>query len=466
MTTYPLAHQRSTRRLLRNLRLIALGLLLTVGGPVVAAGPFVETDATTIYTFQGENIGDGFGWVGANLGDLDGDGAADFATTAPFFGGDEARGKVYVYSGKSGKVLHTFVGEPNSRMGYTMSTAGDINQDGTPDYVVGGFGRPGRVVVFSGKDHHILLDLANPLKTPQAFGVSASGAGDVNSDGHADLVVGATRANASETITWTGRIYLYSGLDGKPLWEHLGDTPQGQLGAAVAMIGDVNGDGIPDQAAAAPGAGTHGMGEAYAFSGKDGTILYTMKATQEKASGGTFGTFFISSAGDINNDGVSDIFIGDYAAQRGDAAGTGRAYLFSGKDGAPLHVFEAEHDGDGLGPGRAIPDINGDGIPDVSLAAWTSSAAVKSGGRVYIDSGVDGKVLHTLTGAIAGDSLGVDALWLGDVNGDHNPDYMVTAVGNDFNGKDVGHVYIVSFSQKPAMTMQPILGGCQPIQPR
>lgn len=466
MTTHLRRDLRLMRRLLRNLLLITLGLLLTIGVPVVATGPFVETDVTTIHMFQGENIGDGFGWVGANLGDLDGDGAADFATTAPFFGGDEARGKVYVYSGKSGTVLNTFVGEPNSRMGYTMSTAGDTDHDGTPDYVVGGFGRPGRVVVFSGKDHQILLDLPNPQQTPQAFGISASGAGDVNGDGHADLIVGASRANASETITWTGRIYLYSGLDGKLLWEHLGATPQGRLGVGVAMIGDVNGDGIPDQAAAASGAGEHGLGEAYAFSGKDGTILYTMKPILEKASGGTFGAFFVSSAGDVNKDAISDIFIGDYAAQRGDAAGTGRGYLFSGKDGTPLHVFEAEQDGDGLGPGRAIPDVNSDGIPDISLAAWTSSAGVKSGGRVYIDSGADGKVLHSLTGAIANDSLGVDALWLGDVNSDHNPDYMVTAVGNDFAGKEVGHVYILSFNQKPAMTMQPILGGCQPIQSR
>jgi hypothetical protein len=125
-----------------------------------------------------------------------------------------------------------------------------------------------------------------------------------------------------------------------------------------------------------------------------------------------------------------------------------------------LQIFEAEADGDGLGVGRGIPDINGDGNVDLILAAWTSSAGTPSGGKVYVHSGADGALLHTVTGAIEGDSLGVDALWVGDVNGDDNPDYMVTGVGNDFNGTDVGHVYIVSFVQQPALTLQPGLAGC------
>lgn len=450
----------------RNLGLTALLVLLTVGVPVAATGPFVETDVHVIHTLHGENIGDAFGWVGANLGDLDGDGAADFGVTAPFFGGDEARGKVYIYSGRSGKLLNEVVGEPNSRTGYALNSAGDFNRDGTPDYVIGGFGRPGQVQVYSGQDHSLLLELANPQAAPQAFGVSVANAGDVNGDEQADLVVGAMRANASETITWTGRIYVLSGVDGAVIWEQLGETAQGNLGAGVSGVGDLNGDGVPDQVAAAPGAGARGLGEAYAFSGVDGSLLFTMRPTQEITSGGTFGTFFVSSAGDMNGDQTPDIFIGDYAAQRGPAAGTGRAYLFSGKDGTALHIFEAEADGDGLGPGRAIPDVNGDQVPDVSLAAWTASAGVQSGGKVYVYSGADGQLLHALSGAVEGDSLGVDMLWLGDVNGDQAPDYMATATGNDFNGSDVGHVYIISFKPQPAMTMQPLLGGCQPIQPR
>lgn len=451
------------------LRLCTLSLLcstLVIGIPVVAAGPIQETSVVILHEFHGENIGDGFGWVGANLGDLDGDGATDFATTAPFYGGEQANGKIYVYSGQTGHLLNEVVGSEGNRLGYSISTAGDVNYDGTPDYIVGGSGPANRIVVYSGIDHTILYDLTTPSGERENFGASVAGAGDVNGDGYADLLVGANRADVSATITDTGRIYLLSGSDGSVLWEETGSTPQGMLGSGLGLVGDVNADEVPDQVAAAPGAGENGLGEAYVFSGADGATLYTLRPAIEATSGGTFGTFFAAGAGDSNADGTPDIFIGDYAAVRDTAADTGRAYLYSGIDGTLLHAFEAEADGDGLGPGRGIPDINQDGYADVILAAWQASAAVPKGGKVYLYSGKDKRVLQTATGTIEQDALGVDALSVGDVNGDGAMDYMLTAVGNDFNGTAVGHVYIVTFPPKTAtITLQPILTGCQPIQP-
>lgn len=450
-------------------RTLCLGILfcsLVIGVPVRAAGPFVEADVIILHEFHGENIGDGFGWVGANLGDLDGDGVTDFATTAPFYGGDSAMGKIYVYSGQSGNLLNEAIGVEGNRFGYSISAAGDVNNDGANDYIVGGSGPANRIVVYSGADQTILHDQTTPAEAPENFGASVAGAGDVDGDGHADLFVGANRADVSATITDTGRVYLLSGSTGDVIWEHLGTTPQGLLGSGLGLVGDVNGDGTPDQVAAAPGAGEKGLGEAYVFSGMDGSILLTLTPVDEETSGATFGVFFASGAGDVNGDGTPDIFVGDYAAVRGAAPDTGRAYLYSGVDGTPIHIFEAEADGDGLGPGRGIPDINNDGHADISLAAWQSSAASAKGGKVYVHSGKDGAVLHTVTGAIEQDALGVDALSVDDVNGDGNMDYMLTAVGNDFNGTDVGHIYIVTFQTKAAtITLQPALVGCQPIQP-
>ena len=448
--------------------LVALLLALTVGVPVTADGPFAEGDVVIIHSFVGENIGDAFGWLGADLGDIDGDGANDFLLTAPFYG-ENSEGKTYVYSGQDGTLMHEIVGAAGSLLGYSARGAGDVNADGVPDYILGGPGAGGHAIVYSGADHSILLDLSE-TSTGEAFGVSVDGAGDVNADGYADLVVGAGRADVSETITDTGRIYLLSGIDGSVLWTHEGDAPQGRLGSGIGGIGDVNGDDVPDQVAAAPFAGTHG--QALVLSGTDGSLLYTLEPVSDDApvSAGTYGVFFADAAGDANGDGTPDIFVGDYAAQRGEAAGTGRAYVYSGVDGALLHMYDAENDGDGLGPGRALPDIDGDDRADLILAGWQSSAGVENGGKIYVHSGADGAVLHTVTGEIDADALGVDAFGVGDVNGDGALDYMLTAVGNDFNGADVGRAYVVTFAPMANATQSttefmPLLGGCQLVQP-
>lgn len=448
----------------RTMPLLLFSCLLLVGLPVRAQGPFVEGNIRILYEFQGEHIGDGYGWVGAALGDLNGDGFADFGTTAPFYGGDRANGKIYIYSGSDGALLNQATGIEGNRLGYSLSSAGDVDGDGHPDYIAGGAGPANRTVVYSGIDHHLIHDLTTPSEHPENFGASVSGAGDVNADGYADLLVGATRADLSTTMTDTGRIYLLSGLDGTVIWQQDGRDAQGLLGSGLGLVGDVNGDTVPDQVAAAPGAGANALGEAYVYSGVDGALLLTLHPIAEEQSGGTFGTFFAAGAGDLNQDGTPDIFVGDYAAYRGDAQGTGRAYLYSGVDGSPLHIFEAEADGDGLGPGRGIPDVNGDGYPDVSLAAWQSSAAAPTAGKVYIYSGHNGSLLHSATGTLEGDALGVDALAVGDLGGDGAMSYMLTAVGRDFNGTDVGRIYIVSFSSvADEPTLQPLLGGCQPL---
>ncbi|HRW10142.1 MAG TPA: integrin alpha [Caldilineaceae bacterium] len=465
--------QRNPRlRTLCRVTLLSIFLaVLLVGLPVAGQAPFVEENVTILYEMQGENIGDGFGWVGANLGDLNGDGVNDFGTTAPFYGGDQALGKIYIYSGADGTLLNEATGVEGNRFGYSLSSAGDVNGDGTPDYIVGGAGPANRIVVYAGADHTVIHDLTTPSEVPENFGASVAGAGDVNGDGYAGLLVGANRADVSETVTDTGRIYVLSGVDGAVIWQQDGNGPQALLGSGVGLVGDVNGDGVPDQVAAAPGAGANGLGEAYVYSGVDGTILLTLTPTEEANSGGTYGVFFASGAGDTNNDGTPDIFVGDYAAYRGEASGTGRAYIYSGVDGSVLHVFEAEADGDGLGPGRGIPDVDGDGFDDVTVAAWQSSAAVPTGGKVYVHSGQNGTLLHTVTGAIEADALGVDALAVGDLNGDGNMAYMLTSVGRDFNGTDVGRIDIVTFAPAeqatmPAVTVQPLLGGCQPIRPQ
>lgn len=422
---------------------LLLGIVVGLGTAVsaLASGPLVEPDATILQTFTGEQVGDAFGWVAENLGDINGDGANDAIVAAPFYTDENGNlaGKVYIFSGADGTTLNTITGNGFEVLGYSASAAGDVNNDGTPDYIVGGIAAS-HVVVYSGADHTVLLELHGV--GGDRFGSAVAKAGDVNGDGYGDVLVGAERA--SDTFFRAGRAYLFSGYDGSLLWSVGGNGVNYLLGSAAGMVGDVTGDGVPDQvfgAYGAPGAsGTTSGGRAYVFSGTDGALIYTL---QPENSAVVFGQFFASGAGDVDGDGVPDIYVGDYNDANAGAVGDGRAYLFSGANGRRILLFNGRS-GEGLGPGRGVGDLNGDGHADVIIAAYTSSRGAAAAGKIYVYSGQGHQLLQVFTGAIANDNLGVDALGMGDVNGDGKTDFLITAVGNNFLGLDVGRAYIVA----------------------
>ncbi|HEX6291769.1 MAG TPA: integrin alpha [Herpetosiphonaceae bacterium] len=423
---------------------VLAGVLAAIGvGPVAAADPFVEPEAVALHTLTGEEVGDSFGWLAENIGDITGDGVNEFITTAPSnTENGSLAGKIYVYSGLGGPPLHTALGNPSEIFGWSGSRAGDVNNDGVPDYIVGGIGTSavaGRVAVYSGADHAVLHEwTGNP---GELFGSGAAGAGDVNRDGYGDLIVGAQFVSANGARA--GRIYLFSGRDGALLWLRDGAAAGDRLGSAVGLVGDVNHDGVPDQVAGAMGAGRKGGGAAYVFSGVDGSIIYTLHPTGNPV---LFGRFFALGAGDVNGDGTPDIFVADYNARRGAndlddplGLGTGRAYVFSGADGSRLLVLNAEQKNDGFGPGRGVGDVNRDGYGDLIVAAYSSSDGAPLGGKAYLYSGRDGSIIRTFTSSLANEFLGVDAIGIGDTNGDGLTDYVLTGFG-----ATLGHVYIVA----------------------
>lgn len=424
--------------------LLMAGVLLLLAGFAAAAyGPLVGPHTLIIHQFDGEQVGDGFGWIGTDLGDLTGDGIHELLIPAPFFADENGApsGKFYVYSGADGALLHSEAGQGAAYLGYSAATAGDVNGDGVADYIVSApIGR--YVRVYSGADHTILLTLNGG--PGEFFGASVSGAGDVNGDGRADLLVGAQNANYS--FTRAGRVYLYSGADGSLVWTADGPGEFANLGSGAGLVGDVNGDSVPDTVVGAMGAS-----QAFVFSGVDGAVLHTL-APQRPEDASVFGQFFASGAGDQNGDGVPDIFVADYAATVNGVAGTGNAFVFSGVDGRILEAMNGREPGGGFGPGRAFDDIDGDGFGDLVIGSWTSSSHITSGGRVEVFSGRGprrAQLVQKIIGNIAGDSLGVDALPVGDMNGDGLVDFMGTAVGNNFNGTDVGHVYVVAGDPYP-----------------
>jgi FG-GAP repeat len=412
---------------------MAAGVLLGTSGP--ARAQFLEPDVQVLYTLRAESPGDFFGFVGAAIGDLNGDGAPEFliGSTRHATGGPFA-GRAYVFSGRDGALLNTVTGNAFNRLGFSVAGVGDINEDGTPDYAVGGPGHPagplpqnGRVVVLSGKDHSVIYDLAGPPRS--SFGYDIGAAGDVNGDSYPDIIVGAPTVSGS--APFSGRVYIISGRDGSTLWTQDGLSASASLGSGVSGVGDLDGDGLPEQAVGASGEvnGQRNSGRAYVLSGRNGAYLRTLKPASTACD---FGDFFVHASGDVDRDGVPDIFVSDYCDNRL-GPGTGRAYVFSGSSEEKLRVFGGENAGDGFGPGRPVPDLDGDGAADFFIGAYTSSAGAPSGGKLYLYSGKAGKVLRTMTGTTAGNLLGFDGLPLGDVNADGRTDFLITGV-------DVAHV--------------------------
>lgn len=436
--------------MIRNTATTSLLTLTILFTTTLAGAQVSEPDATILHALSEGTPAAGFGWVVARIGDLDGDGAPELLVPAPWtVTTGNNTGRVYVYSGASGTVLHTVNGDPEDLLGYSVGDAGDVNGDGTPDYIVGGTGgtsatRPGRAIVLSGADHSVLYDLAGDPGS--AFGSAVTGAGDVDGDGFGDFLVGAERSSGATQIA--GAVLMYSGADGSLLWRREGTFFVGKLGSAAGRVGDVTGDGIDDVVVGASGEGATNGGQAYVLSGPDGAIVHTLLPVPTAV---VFGEFFASGAGDINGDGWPDVFVGDYADADRATLGTGRGYVFNGRTGRLMRLLWAERPGDGFGIGRGVGDLDGDGFGDLILAAWTNSDGAPAAGKAYLVSGRSGAVMRTFTGTIAGDNFGVDAASAGDVNGDGRTDFVVTAVGHSFAGTAPGSVYVIAGSDLPCV---------------
>lgn len=405
-----------------------------------AEAPLFKEEATIVHEFEGEGANDEFGWVARRVGDLNGDGANDFVTTAPGHG--NGKGKIYVYSSRDGALLFSHEGHAGERLGNGAAGAGDVNADGVPDVIVGAprhraDGESGRAIVYSGKDGKTLLALVGK-QAGDRFGYKVSGAGDLNGDGHEDVLVTSLAGEGQQP--GSGCCDAYSGKDGALLFTLKGERASDSFGSAVA--GCLEGEQRMF-AVGAKDAGANRAGRVYVYEmkGSAPTLKFTIEADDKSKD---LGQMFVAFPGDVDGDGVVDVFASDFTAG-GAAPGVGCVVMVSGKTGEQLYRLEGTHAQEGFGTSISDAlDVTGDGRGDLAIGAWQNHEEAPSAGKIYLYDGASGKRIRTWTCRQAGDTCGFDATGLGDINNDGVAELLITSAWSGVKQPKCGRVFIIS----------------------
>jgi len=420
----------------------------------------LETDALQQQTFDGVVAGDEYGRSVSSAGDVNGDGFDDVIIGAPKNNaGGISSGRAYIFFG--GTVINNSVdviltgGAVNNYFGRSVSSAGDVNSDGYDDVIVGANGYSaftGRAYIFyGGASMNSVADVIMTGEfTGHNFGSSVSGAGDVNNDGFSDVIIGAYSSNTN-----TGKAYIFFGgvsMNNIADVTFTGETSQSYFSSSVSGAGDVNGDGYHDVIIGAYGYNSD-IGKAYIYFGGS-----SMDNNADVAMfGGAITDFFgasVSNAGDVNDDGYSDVIIGAY----GYSSTTGRAYIYYG--GISMDPFadvtmtgETTNNQFGYSVSDA-GDVNGDGFADVYVGAWAYSS---SKGRAYLYYGgasMNNVVDIFMTGETSLNYFGYSVSGGGDINGDGFADMIAGAFGyNSSTGRTYVYTNNMTGTDIPDVTM-------------
>jgi hypothetical protein len=415
----------------------------------------LEGDSFQEHGFTGAYPGDYLGFSVASAGDVNADGFDDIIVGAPFFDGlGTDKGFAYIYSGGPNMDyspdLAMFGQFVNERFGYSVAPAGDVNNDGYDDVIVGAIGAGavlGKAYIhFGGATMNNIPDVILSAELPgDFFGISVSTAGDVNDDGFSDVIVGAYGYNG-----YTGKAYLYHGgssMDNVADLTFYSGVSGGIFGVSVSCAGDVNADGYSDVCIGESGYNSN-SGRAYVYLGGPG-----MNNVADMTASGSMGENFgisVSGAGDMNGDGYSDIVVGAFLKN----SSAGAAYIFFGgvvmnnTADATLNGIAA---GDLFGCSvSSAGDVNGDGYSDVLIGAKQNDLGGSNSGSAYIFYGgitVNNVPDAVFTGAAANDNFGYSVASAGDVNNDGYIDVIIGAPYNDQTGSDAGKAYVFTNTQ-------------------
>jgi FG-GAP-like repeat len=352
-------------------------------GGIFASGHATLISSLTVLVLVPPAFGNPIDRLGDNVaggGDFDGDGVADYMAGAP---GEVAR-EAFVYSGATGAVLAHFSEPSKQSFGRRVSFVGDINNDGYDDVAVGHSFDP--VNIYLGPNGTLARTHTGIDSRPDIDGV-----GDMNGDGHDDYVIGWPQFNDGNK-GFAGRVVVFSGRDGTELHRVHGPEEWDHLGKAVAGVGDVDGDGVPDFAAGGPGeitpffGNTRGMIRIY--SGATGEVILHVDEPQfgdPWLDNTNFGDP-IDGLGDVNGDGRGDLIVGEGGKNRAVAVVSGRTGTLLWRVHRPQHPKSGQV-GDHL---AMLDDLDGDGLAEFAVTEMNAKYVGWGAGRITIYRGFPG----------------------------------------------------------------------------
>jgi hypothetical protein len=442
---------------------------------------------TPAWSATADGAGVLLGWSVSTAGDVDGDGYDDVIVGVPRYDdGQPEEGVVFLYPGgpdgpATSPAWTVKSGQAYAWFGIVVASAGDVNGDGYDDVIVGaprydGEQRDeGAAFVYYGGPTGILTTtawLAHPTDQADArFGTAVSTAGDVDGDGFADVVITANGYDAETTNE--GAAYLYhggpDGLAVDPAWMvHPTDQAYANFGRSASTAGDVNGDGYSDVVVGAPWYDTDqseenwDKGAAFVYHGSalglsadaDWTM---MDEGQEK---GKFG-IAVSTAGDVNGDGYSDVIVGAYQHRETPYVTPYREGVIFVFHGSPAGLTTGAADWTAAGGQReskfglavsTAGDVNGDGYADVAVGAPNYEDGQPQEGAAFAyhggSEGLDASPAWSVQGDQEGAGYGFTVATAGDVNGDGYSDLIVGAPTYNSSEMDTGGAFVYLGSEE------------------
>lgn len=366
-----------------------------------------------ILEVEGNSIGDDFGYSIAGPIDLDGDGYHDLLASGYI---DDSNLPPWIslrfHSGKNGGEIRKGI-RSGDHFASALDIAGDVNGDGKMDYIVGGEITENYVWVYL-HDGRLWQQPGNPdTSSGNGFGYSVSGAGDVDKDGFDDVIVGSAGKGSVPPYA-----VVFSGKTGKILHKINGPFNT-QMGSSVADAGDANGDGYADVMIGS----WIGGKSVRVYSGRSGSVLYIINTTKTG-----FGRK-MKSIGDVDKDGTRDLLIAD----------SKDVHVHSGKTGKLIRSHAGARGMDCVG------DLDGDGHADYAVGEPRFGFDPRTQlalGRVQVISGKAGAAIAAFSGRL-GEWIGARVAFGGDLNGDKQPDLLVS--GSSLKGK------VIAFSLSPLM---------------